>query len=70
MTKEAFIAQMNEVFNEDVAGVMQNGDVLLQYPTDADYLIEEQDLEHPDITKEQCEDGYTEMVIPSKYFDN
>lgn len=84
MTAQKFVEAINTAFEEQIASVITKepknyiGCVLLQFESDEDegdqyfnYIGETlniDDEECKDIKEEECDDGYTEILIPAHYF--
>lgn len=85
MTAQKFAEMMNEDFEEQIATVITKepkdyvGCVLVQVETDDEddqyfnYIAAHLNLgavdECADIEEEECDDGYTEILIPAHYFN-
>lgn len=85
MTAQKFVEMMNEDFDEQIASVITEepkdyvGCVIIQVETDEDegdqyfnYIGEKLSIDDEagdDIEEEECDDGYTEILIPAHYFD-
>lgn len=85
MTAQKFVEMMNEDFEEQIATVITKepkdyvGCVLVQVETDdeddqyfnyiAAHLNLDDVAECTDIEEEECDDGYTEILIPAHYFN-
>lgn len=85
MTAQKFVEAINTVFEEQLASVITKepkdyiGCVLLQFESDEDegdqyinYIGEALNIDVEkckDIEEEECDDGYTEILIPAHYFN-
>lgn len=85
MTAQKFVEAINMAFEEQIASVITKepkdyiGCVLLQFESDEDegdqylnYIGETLNIdveECKDIEEEECDDSYTEILIPAHYFN-
>ena len=85
MTAQKFVEAINTAFEEQIASVITKepkdyiGCVLLQFESDEDegeqylnYIGETLNIdveECEDIEEEECDDSYTEILIPAHYFN-